>query len=150
MAHEAAAVKQSIDGIEVTDACLSGRAGLALISKYLQAIGIAEFLAATFQFLKKSSKGTPLVSMFHQLLCFFIDGTGTRLVRFDELKRDEGYAATIETQQRRMVSSHAVKRLVGSVSIVRVWMFRKVLRRLFVWRLWSSGPSGSCWASTRW
>ena len=64
MADDAVAVKQSIDGIELTDACLSGRAGLALISKYLKAIGIAELLATTFQFLKKSSKGTPLLSMF--------------------------------------------------------------------------------------
>ena len=135
MAHEHAAVKHSIDSIEVTEDCLTGRAGLTLISKYLQAIGITAFLADRFPFLKKSSKGTPLVSIFHQLLCFFFDGTSLRLTRFDHLKQDEGYAAGIETPQEQMLSSHAVKRFLQHVSIVRVWLFRRVLRRLFVWRL---------------
>jgi hypothetical protein len=76
-----------------------------------------------------------LVSIFHQLLCFFFDGTSLRLVRFDQLKRDDGYAASIETAQEQLLSSHAVKRFFQNISIVRVWLFRKVLRRLFVWRL---------------
>jgi hypothetical protein len=130
-----AGIKCSIDKIEVTDACLTGRAGLALISKYLKAVGIEKILSGLFSFLKRSSKGTPLVSIFHQLLCFFFDGTSLRLVRFDQLKRDDGYAASIETVQDQLLSSHAVKRFFQNISIVRVWLFRKVLRRLFVWRL---------------
>lgn len=135
MPHDGAAVNRSISSVETTDAWLTGRAGLALISRYLQTLGVEQVLSGTFSFLKKSAKGTSLVSMFHQLLCFFIDGTSTHLVRFDELKRDAGYAATIETRESQMLSSHAVKRLLQNVSIVRVWMFRRVLRRLFVWRL---------------
>ena len=135
MGQNEAAVKHSIDKIEVTEACLTGRAGLALISKYLKSIGIEKLLAKVFSFLKKSSKGTPLVSIFHQLLCFFFDGTSLRLIRFDQLKRDDGYAASIETPDWQMLSSHAVKRFFQNVSIVRVWLFRTVLRRLFVWRL---------------
>jgi len=135
MAEKETSVKHSIDSVEVTEACLSGRAGLALISKYLKAVGIEEILAEVFSFLKRSSKGAPLVSIFHQLMCFFFDGTSLRLVRFDQLKRDDGYAASIETPQERMLSSHAVKRFLQNISIVRVWLFRKILHRLFVWRL---------------
>ena len=58
MSENETAVKHSIDKIEVTEACLTGRAGLALISKYLKAIGIEKILTGMFSFLKKSSKGT--------------------------------------------------------------------------------------------
>ena len=140
MSENKAAVKHSIDKIEVTEACLTGRAGLALISKYLKAIDIEKILTGLFSFLKKSSKGTPLQSIFHQLLCFFFDGTSMSLVRFDQLKKDDGYAASIETSEAQMLSSHAVKRFFQNVSIVRVWLFRKVLHRLFVWRLTVEQP----------
>ena len=150
MAENEAAVKHSIDKVGVTEACLSGRAGLALISKYLKAIGIEKILAGMFSFLKKSSKGTALVSIFHQLLCFFFDGTSLRLVRFDQLKRDDGYAASIETSEEQMLSSHAVKRFLGNISIVRVWLFRKILRRLFVWRLSMEKPELITSGSTQW
>jgi hypothetical protein len=135
MGENDTAVKHSIDKVEVTEACLTGRAGLALISKYLKAIGIEKILAGFFYFLKKSSKGASLVSIFHQLICFFFDGTSLRLVRFDQLKRDDGYAASIETPQERMLSSHAAKRFFHNVSLARAWLFRKILHRLFVWRL---------------
>ncbi|MDP7453379.1 MAG: hypothetical protein QGE95_14050, partial [Arenicellales bacterium] len=126
MGGNEATVKHLIDKVEVTEACLTGRAGLALISKYLKAIGIEKILAGVFSFLKKSSKGTSLVSIFHQLMCFFFDGTSMRLVRFDQLKRDDGYAASIETSKDQMLSSHAVKRFLQKGSIVRVWLFRKI------------------------
>ena len=140
MSEKEVAVKHSIDKVEVTEACLTGRAGLALVSKYVKAIGIEKILTGIFSFLKKSSKGTSLTSIFHQLLCFFFDGTSLRLVRFDQLKRDDGYAASIETPPEQMLSSHAVKRFFQNISIVRVWLFRKVLRRLFVWRLTVEKP----------
>ena len=108
---------------------------LTLISKYLQAIGITNFLADRFPFLKKSSKGTPPASVFHQLLCFFFDGTNVRLTRFDHLKQDEGYAAGIETPREQMLSSQSVERFFQYVSIDRVWLFRRILHRLFAWRL---------------
>ncbi len=135
MGRNEVGVKYSIDKIEITDACLTARAGLALISKYLKAIGIEKILAGVFSFLKKSSKGATLISIFHQLLCFFFDGTSFRLVRFDQLKRDDGYVASIETAQEQLLSSHAVKRFLQNITIVRVWLFRKILHRLFIWRL---------------
>jgi hypothetical protein len=64
-------VKSKIDTIETTTEKFSGRAGLAPVSRYLEKSGITSILANRFNFLKKHAKGTPLVSIFHQLLCFF-------------------------------------------------------------------------------
>ena len=135
MTENGSAVNCKIDKIETTNDCLSSRAGLTIITRYLGTIGIVKLLAQGFAFLKRSSKGTSLLSIFHQLICFFFDGTSFHLVRFDQLKEDSGYAASIETSEKDMLSSHAVKRFFKSISIVRVWLFRKVLHRLFLWRL---------------
>lgn len=45
-----------------------------------------------FGSVRKSSKGLAVTTLFHQLMCFFLDGTSRHLVRFDELREDEGYA----------------------------------------------------------
>jgi len=128
-------VKYNIDKIETTDEMLSSRAGLTLITRYLRSIGILNLLFKVFSFLKKSSKGASLISIFNQIICFFFDGTSFHLNRFDELKNDTGYAASIETGEKEMLSSHSVKRFFKGISIVRVWLFRKVLHTLFIWRL---------------
>ena len=39
-----------------------------------------------------------------------------------------------------MISSHAVKRFFKSISILRVWLFRRVLRSMFLWRLCIEKP----------
>jgi len=90
-------VKYNIDKIETTDENLSGRAGLTLITRYLRSIGIIDLLSRVFSFLKKSRKGSTLVSIFNQIICYFFDGTSFHLNRFDQLKGDSGYAASIET-----------------------------------------------------
>ncbi|MFW5807159.1 MAG: IS1380 family transposase [Spirochaetota bacterium] len=128
-------VKTQIDTCETTSEKLTGRAGLALVSRYLAAAGATALLAQQLSFLRKSRKGLALESIFHQILCFFVDGTDLHLTRFDRLRDDPGYAGTIETAEDRMVSSHAVKRFFRSITIVRVWLFRRVLRNMFLWRL---------------
>jgi hypothetical protein len=128
-------VKCEIDAVEITTDKISGRAGLGLVSQYLTKCGIIRVLSKRFSFLKKHEKGTSLLSLFHQVLCFFFDGTAYHLTRFDQLKNDPGYAGVIETKQSDMISSHSVKRFFKSFSIVRVWLFRKVLKQLFLWRL---------------
>lgn len=135
MSLTADSVKTRIDACETTDDTLTGRAGLALVSRYLRATGITELLAERFSFLKKSRKGAGLTAMFHQILCYFFDGTDLHLTRFDRLREDEGYAGAIETAPHRLVSSHAVKRFFAGISVVRVWLFRRVLRGMFSWRL---------------
>lgn len=135
IAQKSDSVKTQIDAVETTSDKLTGRAGLTLVSRYLETTGVTNLLSKLFSFLRKSRKGCPLKSIFHQILCFFIDGTDLHLTRFDQLRNDPGYAGTIETTESRMVSSHAVKRFFRSISIVRVWLFRRVLRRMFLWRL---------------
>jgi hypothetical protein len=68
-------------------------------------------------------------------ICFFFDGSNVHPTYFDDLAKDEGYAASIETSVNHMASSHAVKRCFQAISHVRVWLFRKVLQQLFIWRL---------------
>ncbi len=84
--------------------------------------------------MKKSAKGAPRKSIFHNRLCFLLAGTSLHLARFDELKRDDRYAVSMETTQNHLLSSHAVNRFLQNISIVRVWFSRKALRRLSVWR----------------
>lgn len=133
-------VKTRIDACETTEDTLTGRAGLALVSRYLRATGISEVLAERFSFVKKSGKGAAPAAMFHQILCFLFDGTDLHLTRFDRLRQDEGYAGAIETAPRHLISSHAVKRFFAGISLVRVWLFRHVLRRMFGWRLCIEKP----------
>ncbi len=133
-------VKSKIDAIGTTAEKLSGRSGLSLISRYLTECGITRILSTRFSFLKKNSKGTPLLSLFHQILCFLFDGTDFHLTRFDQLKKDPGYAGVIETQEKHLISSHSAKRFFNSFSMVRVWLFRKVLKQLFLWRLKIENP----------
>lgn len=139
--QDAAPVKSKIDDFGVTSDCLSGRAGLSLVSRYLDGIGITRMLTLWFPSLKKNGKGTPLRSLFHQIICFFFDGTDFHMTRFDQLKKDSGYAGVIETGENHMISSHTAKRFFSCFSIVRVWLFRKVLKSLFLWRLEKEQPS---------
>ena len=88
-----------------------------------------------FSFVRKRQTGASLSAIFTQILLYFFDGTEFHLTRFDHLKADAGYAASIETAASEMLSSHAVKRFFTSITIVRVWLFRRVLKTLFIWRL---------------
>ena len=128
------------DGVEVTSDTLTGRGGLALFSRYLRHIEIFPHLDRLFGSVRKNGKGLAATTLFHQLFCFFLDGTSRHLVRFDELGEDEGYAAAIETQPGHMASSHAIKRFMGAFSWPRIWLFRRLLLRLFLWRLELEAP----------
>lgn len=73
--HTAESVKSVIAGIEETDENLTSRAGLAAVSRYIRKVGAARMLAEQFSFLKKNKKGLSLAAFFHQVICFFFDGT---------------------------------------------------------------------------
>ncbi|WP_123291478.1 hypothetical protein [Desulfosoma caldarium] len=66
---------------------------------------------------------------------FFMDGTSRHLVDFDALAKDAGFAAAIECESGRMLSSHAVKRFFCSFWWPRIDLYRHLLQRLFLWRL---------------
>lgn len=89
--------------------------------------------------MRPSSKGLP-VTAFKQLFCFLLDGTNRHLVFFDDLKRDAGYAGVIETTPSAMASSHPVKRFFAGFSWHRIWLFRRLLQQLFLWRWHRDNP----------
>jgi hypothetical protein len=134
------ATQPLFDGVEITSDTLTGRGGLVLFSRYLRNLELSGHLDRLFGSLRKSSKGLPVTVLFHQLFCFFLDGTSRHLVRFDELKQDDGYAAAIETRPAQMASSHAIKRFMGAFSWPRIWLFRRLLLHLFLWRLKLEAP----------
>ena len=135
-----ASTSAPIATVEITEDTLTGRGGLALFSRYLRGTGIFAHLERLFGALRRSGKGLPVSALFHQVFCFLFDATSRHLVYFDALKIDEGYARGIETEPERMASSHAVKRFFGAFGWGRIWMFRRLLRRLMLWRLKREQP----------
>jgi len=125
----------SIDQVETTTDTLTGRAGLVLFSRYVRNLGLFSVLERLFGSMRKSEKGLPIPVLFHQLFCFFLDGTDFSLVRFDDLKESEGYAGAIEVDPESMASSHQIKRLFYGFSLGRIWLFRRLIQQLFLWRL---------------
>ena len=124
-----------IHRIDTTSDRLTGRAGLALFVAYLHGIHIFGWFDQWFGSIRKNRKGVGIMELFKQVLCFFVDGTSRRLIYFDQLAQDEGYAGSIETQERDMASSHQVKRFFQAFAWTRVFLFRRLLQTLFIWRL---------------
>jgi hypothetical protein len=127
--------KGRISKVEVTDDTLTGRGGLALFVRYLSSINVYGLLLEHFGWIRKSAKGIAVWNIFKQVFCFFYDGTSRHLVYFDQLKKDEGYAAVIENAPEEMLTSHGVKRFFRVFFLVSGGVFRRILKQLFVWRL---------------
>ena len=132
--------KCKINDIDVTDDTLTGRGGMALFVKYLSSVEIYPLLQEFSGDIRKSDKGVPVWNIFKQIFCWFYDGTSRHLNSFDQLKADEGYASVIENDQEEMVSSHQIKRFYKSFSWVCGGSFRKILRKMFIWRLRRENP----------
>lgn len=129
-----------IAGIEVTSDTLTSRAGVALFARYLDQIGLGWFLSRWLGPLRKSAKGLAAAECVRQILLFLIDGTCRHLTHFDTLKSDAGYAATIERRREDLISSHAVKRFITSIGFGRIWLLRRLLQEMFIWRLCLAEP----------
>jgi len=132
--------KYHIDDIAVTTDQLTGRAGMLLFVRYLTELELFTYLEQMFGGIRKSKKGLCVADLCKQIICFFIDGTSRHLVHFDHLKQDEGYAGTIETSIHNMASSHMIKRFLNGFSIVHLYLFRRVLYFMFIWRLYITKP----------
>jgi len=113
---------------------------MLLFARYIDKIGLSRFTDRWFADVRKSSKGASASECLRQILLFFIDGTSRHLTRFDDLKQDPGYAATIERRCEDLISSHAVKRFIGNFSFGRIWLLRKLLQEIFIWRLCLEKP----------
>jgi hypothetical protein len=121
--------------VESTDDTLTGRGGLAIFNRYLCEVGVYEVLEGSFGHFRKSAKGLDTWRLFKQVFLFFFDGTSRHLTYFDELKKDKGYAGTVEERVENLASSHTIKRFFKLFFLSSVVLFRQVLRRLFLWRL---------------
>ena len=138
MSHESQTKR--INEVDVTDDIITGRGGLALFVRYLANISILPLLNESFGSLRKSTKGLSIVRLFQQIFCFLFDGTSRHISHFDILAQDKGYAVTIEADMKEMASSHTIKRFFALFAWCHSGLFRKILNRLFVWRLKLSLP----------
>ena len=127
--------KCRIDKVEETTDTLTGRGGMTLFVKYLHNVGIKQILLNHFGDIKKNNKGITVWEIFKQIFCWFYDGTSRHISYYDQLKVDEGYASVIESAQEDMASSHQIKRFFKLFTWLSGGTFRKILRKLFIWRL---------------
>lgn len=130
-----------ITGIAITNDTLTSRGGLNLFVRYLDGIGIMSTITRLFGSIRKNSKGNEIEEIFKQLLCNFVDGTSRHLVHYDRIKEDAGYAGTIESSPATLMSSYSVKRFFKAFFCVRIWLFRRLLQKLFIWRLDLKNPN---------
>lgn len=119
---------------------LTGRAGLSFFLRYLDNIGLNPLISKFFGSLRKSRKGGKIESLFKQVLSFFVDGSSRHLTYFDQLKEDEGYAASLESKPAQLCSSHSIKRFFKSFSFLRNRLFRQLYHKMFLWRLRIENP----------
>jgi hypothetical protein len=124
-----------ISKIEMTSERLTGRAGLTLFVAYLHQIQIFSLIDRFFGSIRKNKKGVAAFELFKQILCFMANGTSRHLTYFDQLAQDPGYAGSIETDMTEMASSHRIKRFFNAFAWTRIFLFRHLLQRLFIWRL---------------
>ena len=127
--------KVQISFVGITNDTLTSRGGLSLFVRYLDRIGVLTHIHRLFGGIRKSRKGRAVEEIFRQVLCNFVDGTSRHLVYYDRLKDDAGYAGAIESTPEELVSSHGVKRFFNGFSWPLIWLFRRLLQALFLWRL---------------
>ncbi len=129
-----------INRVETTPDTLTGRGGMVLFVKYMSNIMILQILEGFFGKIRKSAKGIAVEIIFKQIFCYLYDGTSRHLIYFDKLKKDEGYAGVTETAEEDMLSSHQVKRFFMKFKWLCGGPFRKVLKKMFIWRLQIQKP----------
>ena len=133
--------KQAINKVESTDELITGRGGLNLFVKYLEnTLIFANILIPYFGKLRKSRKGIPIQEIFKQLFSFFLDGTSRHLAYFDQVQKDPGYSAIIETDKKYMASSHSIKRFFKAFNWPLIFLFRRIHLKIFAWRLRVNQP----------
>lgn len=134
-------MKNKITKISATKQKISGRGGISFFLRYVENTGFYKLTAFGFLNINIfSHKGLQLFQFIKQMLAFFIDGTDMTMTSFDKRKEDGAYTALLENNKEEMASSHQVKRFFGKFVIVPDIVFRKILRKLFIWRLLIEKP----------
>ncbi len=133
--------ENKINAVEITNDTLSNRGGLSFMLRYLDNIGISSMIEGRFGHLRKSSKGESIGECARQFMAFCMDGTKHSLVRFDELKKDPGYAAVLERDTKSLISTSSAKRFFKKFTGTTYLSYRSILNDLFIWRLKQEKPS---------
>ena len=123
-----------ISDVEITNDTLSGRGGLSLLLRYIDNTGIYSLIEEKFGHLRQSSKGVSIGECARQFMAFGMDGTNHSIARFDELKRDPGYAAVQERNIGELLSTASMKRFFSKFNGTTYASFRSLLNELFIWR----------------
>jgi hypothetical protein len=135
-------MKSKITKIGITNNKISARGGLSLFLRYTEQIGFYNTISGILNGLfSTNNKGLHLKGFLKQMLAFFMDGTNMSIKSFDDRKKDEGYAAIMESTREQLASSHQIKRYFSKLSVVSNCIFSKMLNELFVWRLRADKPS---------
>lgn len=130
-----------ITKIGVTSDKISGRGGLPLFLRYIEKIGLYRLISGTIlSLLVTNNKGLQLSQFLKQIFAFFMDGTDLSITCFDQMKKDEGYAALLESNTKEMASSHQIKRYFKKLSIISSPIFNIIIHELFIWRLKKNNP----------
>ncbi|HLV30099.1 MAG TPA: IS1380 family transposase [Chitinispirillaceae bacterium] len=133
--------ENKINSVEITNDTLSNRGGLAFMMRYLDEIGIPSMIENRFGHLRKSSKGESIGECARQIMAFCMDGTKHSISRFDELKKDCGYAAVLECNTDKLISTAATKCFFRKFRGTTFLPYRSILNDLFIWRLKLEKPS---------
>ena len=132
--------ENKINAVEITNDTLSNRGGLSFMLRYIDSTGIPTIIENRFGHLRKSRKGETISECCRQIMAFCVDGTKHSIARFDELKRDPGYAAVLERDTKALISTSSAKRFFRKFSGTTYLSFRAILNDLFVWRLKQEKP----------
>lgn len=130
-----------IQKILSSDEKISGRGGLVLFLRYIQQVGFIKMAIDMFD-LASPHKGLSLSGFLQQMMAHLMNGDAMAMVDFDRKKKDEGYAAVLETTTDGLCSSHQIKRFfIKMADKVKQSTYRKVLYELFIWRLKLAKPN---------
>jgi len=122
---------KKIDFVETTDLNLTGRAGLAPVSRFLNNSGLIDALAKDFSGLSKNEKGTRPKDFFKQMGSFFFNGENLRISQFDQYKLDPSYASLLDLDQEDLSSSAAIRRYFKKFDLGCSRKFRRFLKKIF-------------------
>lgn len=92
--HKTIFMSAKITNIQLTNEKISARGGLPLVLRYIENIGLYELVSSIIlKFVFRSGKGLQLYHFLKQMIAYLIDGTNTSISGFDQLKKEEAYAA---------------------------------------------------------
>lgn len=131
--------KVKISKIQETTDCLTGRGGLAFVSKYLFQQKWLSKILKEFEHLKQHKKGVSVSDIIMQMILNFVNGENPCLDHFDRLKNSESYSSVTGFQS--LVGASSAKRFLLKCSNHKAGDFRKIFNEFFKRRLLARKPN---------